>query len=40
MINNECRECEGAYMVCIDDNGDEECPRCGYKTDQWGKKIK
>ncbi len=37
---DECRECEGAILDCIADNGDMQCPRCSDKTDQWGKKIK
>jgi len=35
----ECPNCEGAIMDCISDEGAMECPRCGYKEDQYGKKI-
>ena len=35
----ECRECEGAVLDCINDNGDMKCPKCGDLTDEWGKKI-
>ncbi len=37
----ECRECEGAVIECVDAKGTiYKCPRCGDKTDEWGKKIK
>ena len=37
---DECRECEGAYIECMDYNGTiYQCPRCGDLTNQWGKKI-
>ncbi|KKM63939.1 hypothetical protein LCGC14_1506400 [marine sediment metagenome] len=42
---DECRECDGAVIECIsynDNNGKQinQCPRCGDRTDEWGKKIK
>lgn len=36
----ECRECEGAVIDCMDEEGTIfQCPRCGDKTNQWGEKI-
>ena len=37
----ECRECDGAVIFCVD-KADKifECPRCGDKTDEWGKHKK
>ena len=38
---DECRECEGAIIQCLDEECKIlQCPRCGNKTDEWGKKIK
>ena len=38
----ECRECEGAIIECISEDKCREinqCPRCGDRTNEWGKKI-
>lgn len=28
---NECPNCEGDVLDCIDDNGTLGCPKCGWK---------
>ena len=39
-MSEECMECNGAYIICLDPEGTiYQCPRCGNKTDQWGKNI-
>ena len=40
-MTEECRECESAIIECMDEEGTiYQCPRCGDKTNQWGKKFK
>ena len=34
MNYNECPECDGAIMKCIDDECKvQECPRCGFRKE-------
>ena len=35
---SECPECEGAVMD-MDTDTSFKCPRCGYRCDEFGKKL-